>query len=226
MTTLWMMIHSAEWWHGLSFGQLWKEWKQTLDLMPSDQILLEESLKWQNLTLTLWDHFVRAYLITGGRLETLTLTPLMPQVHRFGTTWGVWDSWSGISCMQVIESPLWLEANHPGHSMRGSTAVWWSWDSLGLKSIQTITWMLWMIDLSYQHLCLIGADPLICRRQRELDSECGNINCKPVTTSRILTFKNLYGSDIGPDFGNASEFHKLICIDVLGEPPFGHMCCS
>ena len=74
MKTLWMMIDSAEKWHRLAFGQLWKEWEQTLDLMPSDQILLEDSLKWQNLTLTLQNHFVRAYLITGGRLERLTLT--------------------------------------------------------------------------------------------------------------------------------------------------------
>jgi len=47
-----------------------------------------------------------------------------------------------------------------------------------------------MIDLSYRHLCLTGADPLIYRRQRELDSECGKINCKPMTTSRILTFRS------------------------------------
>ena len=67
MTALWMMIHSAEWWHRLTFGQ-------TLDLMASDQILLEDSLKWQNLTLTLQNHYVRACLITGGRLERLTLT--------------------------------------------------------------------------------------------------------------------------------------------------------
>lgn len=42
--------------------------------MPSDQILLEDSLKWKNLTLTLQNHFVRAHLITRGRLEILTLT--------------------------------------------------------------------------------------------------------------------------------------------------------
>jgi len=39
-------------------------------------------------------------------------------------------------------------------------------------------------------LFLTGADPLICRRKRELDSRCGMINCKPVTTSRILTFRS------------------------------------
>jgi len=38
-------------------------------------------------------------------------------------------------------------------------------------------------------LFMTGADPLICRSKRELDSECGMINCKSVTTSRILTFK-------------------------------------
>jgi len=38
-------------------------------------------------------------------------------------------------------------------------------------------------------LFLTGADPLICRSKRELDSACGMINCKPVTTSRILTFR-------------------------------------
>jgi len=47
-----------------------------------------------------------------------------------------------------------------------------------------------MINLSYRHLCLTGADPLICRRQRELDSECGKINCKLVTNLRILTFRS------------------------------------
>ena len=83
-----------------------------------------------------------------------------------------------------------------------------------------------MIKVSYWHLCLTGADPLIYRRQRELDSECGKISCKPMTTSRILTFKKLYGSDVGPDLGNSSEFHKLIRVDVLGEPPSGHMFCN
>ena len=41
-----------------------------------------------------------------------------------------------------------------------------------------------------------------------------------------LNFQKLYGSDVGPDLGNASEFHKLIRVDVLGEPPSGHMHCS
>ena len=41
-----------------------------------------------------------------------------------------------------------------------------------------------------------------------------------------LNFQNLYDGDDGPDLGNASEFHKLICIDVLGELPFGYMFCS
>ena len=59
-----------------------------------------------------------------------------------------------------------------------------------------------------------------------MDSECGKISCKPVTTSRILTFKKLYGSDVGPDLGNASEFHKLIRVDVLSELPSGYMFCS
>ena len=39
-------------------------------------------------------------------------------------------------------------------------------------------------------LFLTGADPLICRSKRELDSGCGMINFKPVTTSRILTFRS------------------------------------
>ena len=50
----------------------------------------------------------------------------------------------------------------------------------------------------------------------------GMMDCKPVTTTRILTFR----SDVGPDLGNASEFQKLIRIDVLGEPPSEHMFCS
>ncbi len=41
-----------------------------------------------------------------------------------------------------------------------------------------------------------------------------------------LNFQKLYGSDVGPDLGNASEFHKLIRVDVLGEPPSEHMFCS
>ena len=41
-----------------------------------------------------------------------------------------------------------------------------------------------------------------------------------------LKFQKLYGSDAEPDLGNASEFHKLIRVDVLGELPFGHMFCS
>ena len=39
-----------------------------------------------------------------------------------------------------------------------------------------------------------------------------------------LNFQKLYGSDDGPDFGNASEFQKkLIRVDVLGEPSSKHM---
>ena len=48
-----------------------------------------------------------------------------------------------------------------------------------------------LISTPYEDdLFLIGADPLICRSKRELDSGCGMINCKPVTTSRILTFRS------------------------------------
>ena len=52
-----------------------------------------------------------------------------------------------------------------------------------------------MIDLSYWHLLrndlfLTGADPLTCRSKRELDSRYGMVNCKPLTTSRILTFRS------------------------------------
>ena len=75
-------------------------------------------------------------------------------------------------------------------------------------------------------LFLTGADPLICRSKRELDFEYGMINCNHVTTSRILTFKKLYGNDVGPDLGNASEFHKLIRVYVLGQLLLGHMFCS
>jgi len=41
-----------------------------------------------------------------------------------------------------------------------------------------------------------------------------------------LNFKKLYGDDEGPDLGNASEFHKLICIDVPCELSSGYMFCS
>jgi len=40
-----------------------------------------------------------------------------------------------------------------------------------------------------------------------------------------LNFQKLYGDDVRPDLRNASEFHKLIFIDVLGELPSGHMFC-
>lgn len=41
-----------------------------------------------------------------------------------------------------------------------------------------------------------------------------------------LNFQKLYGSDVELDLGNASEFQKLIRIDVLGEPPSEHLFCS
>ena len=41
-----------------------------------------------------------------------------------------------------------------------------------------------------------------------------------------LNFQKLHGSDVRPDLGNASKFHKLIHVDVLGEPSFRHMFCS
>lgn len=41
---------------------------------------------------------------------------------------------------------------------------------------------------SKDNLFLTGADPLICKSKREMDSGCGTVNYKPMTTSRILTF--------------------------------------
>ena len=41
-----------------------------------------------------------------------------------------------------------------------------------------------------------------------------------------LNFQKLYGSDVGLDLGNASEFHKPIRVDVLGELLSGHMFCN
>ena len=35
-----------------------------------------------------------------------------------------------------------------------------------------------------------SVDPLTCRIKRELDSGCGMVNCKPVTTLRILAFRS------------------------------------
>jgi len=35
-----------------------------------------------------------------------------------------------------------------------------------------------------------------------------------------LNFQKLYGSDVGPNSGNASESHKLIHVNVLGELSF------
>ena len=59
-------------------------------------------------------------------------------------------------------------------------------------------------------LFLTGADPLICKSKRELDSGVGMVNCKPVTTSMELKFQKSCGRDVEPDLGNAFEFHKLI----------------
>jgi len=59
-------------------------------------------------------------------------------------------------------------------------------------------------------LFLIGADPLICKSKRELDSRVGRVNCRLVTTSMDLNFQKLCGRDTRPDLGNASEFLKLI----------------
>jgi len=75
-------------------------------------------------------------------------------------------------------------------------------------------------------LFLTGANPLICKIKRELNSRFGMVNCKPVTTSMELNFQKLCDSDVGLDLGKASEFHKLIRIDVLGELPSGYMFCS
>jgi len=73
---------------------------------------------------------------------------------------------------------------------------------------------------------LTGVDPLICKSKRELDSVFGMVNCKPVTTLMELKFQKLRGSNARLDLGNASEFHKLICIDVLGELPSKYMFCN
>ena len=48
-----------------------------------------------------------------------------------------------------------------------------------------------LISAPYEDdLFLTGADPLICRSKRELDSGCGMINCKPVTMLKILIFRS------------------------------------
>ena len=48
-----------------------------------------------------------------------------------------------------------------------------------------------LISTPYEDdLLLTGANPFICRSKRELDSRCGMVNCKPVTTLRILTFRS------------------------------------
>ena len=41
-----------------------------------------------------------------------------------------------------------------------------------------------------------------------------------------LNFQNLYGDDAKLELGNSSEFHKLICIDVLGELLSGYTFCN
>lgn len=48
-----------------------------------------------------------------------------------------------------------------------------------------------LIPTPYENnLFLTSADPLTCRSKRELDSEYGMVNCKHMTTSRILTFRS------------------------------------
>jgi len=63
---------------------------------------------------------------------------------------------------------------------------------------------------SEDDLFLLGADPLICKSKRELDSRFGMVNNKPATTSMELNFQKLCGRDTGPDLGNAFEFQKPI----------------
>ena len=79
---------------------------------------------------------------------------------------------------------------------------------------------------SEDDLFLTGADPLICRSKRELDSGFEMVNNNPAITSMELKFQKLYGGDARPDLGNASKFLKFIRVDVLGELLFGHMFCS
>jgi len=43
---------------------------------------------------------------------------------------------------------------------------------------------------SEDNLFLIGADPLICKSKRDLDSGFGMVNYKPMTTSMDLTFRS------------------------------------
>lgn len=67
-------------------------------------------------------------------------------------------------------------------------------------------------------LFLIGADPLICKSKRELDSIFGIMNYKHVNTLMKPKFKKLCDSDDGHDLGNASKLHKThTSIDVLSE---------
>jgi len=79
---------------------------------------------------------------------------------------------------------------------------------------------------SKDDLFLTSADSLICRSKRELDSGCGKVKLQAHDYLVDLNFQKLYGSDARPDLGTASEFYKLICIDILGELPSGYMFCS
>ena len=57
-------------------------------------------------------------------------------------------------------------------------------------------------------LFLTGADPLICRSKR-VGFRMWNDKLQACDYLEDLNFQKLYGSDVGPDLGNASEFHKL-----------------
>ncbi len=68
-----------------------------------------------------------------------------------------------------------------------------------------------LIQAPYEDdLFLIGADPLICKSKRDLDSGFGTVNFKPMTTLMKPNFKKSCVSDVRPYSGNASEFRKLI----------------
>ena len=48
-----------------------------------------------------------------------------------------------------------------------------------------------LIPAPYEdNLFLTGVNPLTYRSKRELDFGCGMVSCKPVTTSRILSFRS------------------------------------
>ena len=69
-----------------------------------------------------------------------------------------------------------------------------------------------------------GTDPLICKSKRELDTEFGMMDYKPVTTQMELNFCAVMLPDLIWEMPLSFLTHSSI--DVLGELQSGYMFCN